>query len=80
MATKLYKNETDILETVYDYLMRPHRVLPGESVELDMGEAPEGVVGIKSNPPVGMQGIKNVYRNPETERMEIDFIDAPREE
>jgi len=37
-----YKNETDILQVVYDYRMRPYRVSPGETVTYD--EEPEASV------------------------------------
>ncbi|TET68093.1 MAG: hypothetical protein E3J56_11815 [Candidatus Aminicenantes bacterium] len=78
MAKKHYNNETNILQVVYDYRMVPHRVLPGESVELEI-EPEIKEAGLKSDPPDGMQGITNVYRNPETERLEVEFADGEEE-
>lgn len=77
MAKKRYTNETEILQVVYDYLMRPHHVLPGESVELEMEEPSSDA--LRSEPPDGMQEITNLYRNPETERLEVEFANGLKE-
>jgi len=76
MTKKLYTNETKILQVVYDCRMRPHRVLPGESVELEIEPSSDA---LRSDPPVGMQRIKNLYRNPETERLEVEFANGFKE-
>jgi len=44
-----YKNETAILQVVYDYLMRPYHVLPGQTITYQPtdpgGSAPSGYTG-----------------------------------
>jgi len=74
---KLYVNSTLIPQIYYDMWRNAHILQPGESRLLTVAE--EEVLLVKSIPPGGMQKVVNIYRNPETGRMEIEFNDVPIE-
>ena len=76
---RTFINNSDIPWTVYDQHQDPHTLEPGESKTLIVNFIFEDTDKVMSKPPVGMQGISNLYRNPETGRMEIEFQDLPQE-
>ena len=76
---RTYKNDTDITQSFIDANGDPVTVEIGETVTYLVKREVSHEQGVVSEPPIGMQGITNLYRNPETEKMEIDFIDSPEE-
>jgi len=77
---RTYTNDTDTIQSFID--------ANGDPVTVEVGETKTFLVRrenisdekqVVSSPPAGMQKVKNIYRNPETERMEIEFIDALEE-
>jgi len=77
---KTFTNDTEIPQVYYDQGMNAYTLQPGESMELDIGgeygggsPSPDSVV--QSDPPTGMQQVKNVYRDPKTGKMAVIFDD-----
>ena len=86
---RTYKNETDTIQHFIDANGAPVTAEIGETVTYlvereipysenggsEMSTLPIGM----STPPIGMQRIYNLYRNPKTGKVEIEFTDSPRE-
>jgi len=79
---RTYKNETDTIQHFIDANGAPVTAEIGETVtylvEREIPYSENGGSEI-SIPPIGMQRIYNLYRNPETGKVEIEFTDSPRE-
>lgn len=78
---RTYTNNTNIIRSFFDAHGNPITVGVSETVEylakIEVPIVPTNGKGI-STPPIGMQGIYNLYRNPETEKVEMEFTDSPR--
>ena len=76
---RTYTNETDMIQALIDANGDPVTINIGETKEY-LAEREEIIdEGIEmSVPPIGMQRIYNLYRNPETGKVEIEFTDSPR--
>ena len=78
---RIYTNNTNIIRSFIDVWGNPITAGIGETIEylaeIEVPIIPTNGDGI-SAPPIGMQKIENLYRNPETEKVEVEFHDSPR--
>lgn len=76
-----YTNNTDTIQSFIDAHGNPVTVGIGKTIEYlaEREEVDPDINGALSSPPIGMQRIINLYRNPETGKVEIEFTDSPRE-
>lgn len=68
-------NGTDRSQVYYDQWMYPHILEPGESKMLDVGNGASAGNVVKSDPPSGMIPVTNLYIDPETGRVSVEFDD-----
>lgn len=73
---RTYTNDTDSIRSFIDADGDPVTIKIGETKTYLAKRESISENGVVSTPPAGMQEVKNIYRNPDTGRMEIEFTDA----
>jgi len=72
------RNDTDIPQVYYDAGMNAVILQPGESAVISTDDRTEEALVVKSIPPKGKYEVVNVYVDPKTGRMTVEYDDTSK--